>query len=110
MVTLWTGAAATPEEAANGAAGAREDALALASALRSAGLRVDVYPEFDKLGKQFKYASSRRVPFVAIVGDDERASGTVSIKNLLTGAQDTLPREAVAGHVSSQRRQTPGDS
>jgi len=110
MVTLWAGAAATPDEAARGATEGREDALALAATLRRAGLRVDVYPEADKLGKQFKYASSRRVPFVAIVGDDERASGTVSIKNLLTGAQDTLPREAVAGHISSQRRQTPEDS
>jgi len=110
MVTLWAGAAATPDEAARGATGGREEALALAATLRRAGLRVDVYPEADKLGKQFKYASSRRVPFVAIVGDDERASGTVSIKNLLTGAQDTLPREAVAGHISSQRRQTPEDS
>ncbi|MEP7307900.1 MAG: histidine--tRNA ligase [Acidobacteriota bacterium] len=110
MVTLWAGAASTPAEAASGATEARKDALALASQLRRAGLRVDVYPEADKLGKQFKYASSRKVPFVAIVGDDERASGTVSIKNLLTGAQDTLPREAVAGHISSQRPQTPEDS
>src|SRR4029079_4160570 len=60
----------------------RADALALASELRVAGLRVDIYPEAEKLGKQFKYASSRSVPFVAIVGDDERANGTVSIKDL----------------------------
>ena len=35
-------------------------------------MRVDLYPEADKLGKQFKYASARGIPFVAIVGDDER--------------------------------------
>ena len=110
MVTQWLGVTATPDEAATSAMQAREDALALASTLRRAGVRVDVYPEADKLGKQFKYASSRKVPFVAIVGDEERASGTVSVKNLTTGAQDTLAREAVAGHVSSQRRLTPKDS
>ena len=60
MVTMWN------DES-------RADALALAGELRGGGLRVDVYPEADKLGKQFKYASSRNVPFVAIVGDDERA-------------------------------------
>ena len=60
MVTLWND-------------DSRADALALAGELRRGGLRVDVYPEADKLGKQFKYASSRHVPFVAIVGDDERA-------------------------------------
>ena len=50
-----------------------EDALRLAAELRSAGLRVDVYPEPDKLGKQFKYAASRGVKFVTVMGGDERA-------------------------------------
>ena len=45
--------------------------------LRGAGLRVDVYPDADKLGKQFKYASSRQFPLSSIVGDDERANGTL---------------------------------
>ena len=45
------------------------DALVLASGLRRAGLRVDLYPEADKLGKQLKYASSRNMPFVVVVGD-----------------------------------------
>src|SRR5436190_2102481 len=40
------------------------DSLNLAQELRRAGLRVDLYPEADKLGKQFKYASSRGVSFV----------------------------------------------
>ena len=38
---------------------AHADALALAASLRAAGLRVDVYPEADKLGKQLKYAATR---------------------------------------------------
>ena len=36
--------------------------------LRAGGLRVEVYPEADKLGKQFKYAAGRTVPLVAVVG------------------------------------------
>jgi histidyl-tRNA synthetase len=60
--------------------------------LRAAGLRVDVYPEADKLGKQFKYAAGRDVPFVAVVGDDERAAGTAALKNLRTGEQVSVPR------------------
>ncbi len=110
MVTTWNPAAVSAEDRPRLVAQARTESLGLAAALRSAGLRVDVYPEADKLGKQFKYASSRSVPFVAIVGDDERANGTVSIKNLRTGAQDILPREAVAEYVSSRRRQTPEDA
>ncbi len=68
------------------------------------GLRVDVYPEADKLGKQFKYASSRNVPFVAIVGDDERAQGKVSIKDLRSGDQQTVDRREAGRHVATRRR------
>jgi histidyl-tRNA synthetase len=81
MVTVWN------EEAV-------ADSLALAGELRAAGLRVDVYPEADRVGKQFKYASSRGVPFVAVVGDEERKTGEVALKNMTTGEQQTLPRDA----------------
>ena len=53
-------------------------------------------PEAEQAGKQFKYASSRHVPFVAIVGDDERAQGNVSIKDLRSGEQESVPRAAPA--------------
>jgi histidyl-tRNA synthetase len=79
------------------------ETLALAAGLRRAGLRVDVYPEADKLGKQIKYASSRGVPFVAVVGDDERARDEVAVKCLATGEQTAMPRSQVAGFVRSHR-------
>ncbi|HEX5834633.1 MAG TPA: histidine--tRNA ligase [Pyrinomonadaceae bacterium] len=66
------------------------DSLALAQTLRAEGLRVDLYPEADKLGKQFKYASSRGIPFVALLGDDERAQGKVGLKDMTTGQQRAL--------------------
>jgi histidyl-tRNA synthetase len=90
MVTVWN------DES-------RADALALAADLRRAGLRVDVYPDADKLGKQFKYASSRNVPFVAIVGDEERAQGTVSLKDLQSGEQHTVGRGEAAQYVRTRR-------
>ena len=90
MVTLWN-------------EGSRADAMALARDLRHSGLRVDIYPDADKLGKQFKYASSRNVPFVAIVGDDERAQGTVSVKDLRSGDQQTVKRGEAAQHLRARR-------
>ena len=69
------------------------DSIALAQELRSAGLRVDLYPEADKLGKQFKYASARGIPFVAVVGDDERARGEVAIKDMRSGEQRSVKRD-----------------
>ena len=86
MVTLFEGEPA-------------EEALKLAADLRSAGLRVDVYPEPDKLGKQFKYAASRGVKFVTIQGGDERARGVVTVKNMTTGEQEVVERIAVADRL-----------
>jgi len=84
----------------------RADALALASELRRSDLRVDVYPEADKLGQQFKYAASRRLPFVAIVGEDERARGEVAVKDLRSGEQTAVARRDVAGFVASRLKIT----
>lgn len=75
------------------------DSIALAQELRSAGLRVDLYPEADKLGKQFKYAAAREIPFVAVIGDDERARGEVAIKDMRSGEQRTVNREDAADTI-----------
>jgi histidyl-tRNA synthetase len=61
-----------------------------------------VYPDADRLGKQFKYASSRSVPFVAIVGDDERAAGTVAIKDMRSGEQVTVPAAEAPPYIAAR--------
>lgn len=80
------------------------DSLALAQALRAEGLRVDVYPEADKLGKQFKYASSRGIAFVAVIGEEESARDEVSLKDMRSGEQRTLDRALVAATVKENLR------
>jgi histidyl-tRNA synthetase len=78
------------------------DSLAFAAELRRSApaLRVDVYPDADKLGKQFKYASALGVPFVVVIGDDERARGEVALKDMKTGEQRTLKREEAGAELS----------
>jgi len=77
----------------------RADSIALAQELRRRGLRVDVYPEADKLGKQFKFASARGIPFVAVLGADEAARGEVALKNLRSGEQQNVKREMLADSI-----------
>jgi histidyl-tRNA synthetase len=86
MVTVWN------EESIG-------ESIALATELRGHGLRVDVYPEADKMGKQFKYASARGIPFVAIIGEDEKARGEVAIKDMRTGEQRSVKRAEVVRAV-----------
>jgi histidyl-tRNA synthetase len=94
MVTLWNDAT-------------RGDALEFALELRRAGLRVDVYPEPEKLGKQFRYAASRHAPMVAILGDDERSLGQVALKDLRTGEQRPVPRAEAAEFVKRRLHPEP---
>ena len=77
------------------------DALALAADLRASGLRVEVYPDADKLGKQFKYASAKGIPFVAVVGEDEAARGEVTVKDMRTGEQRRVPRSETASTLTA---------
>ncbi|HVQ56766.1 MAG TPA: histidine--tRNA ligase, partial [Pyrinomonadaceae bacterium] len=83
MVTIWS------EETIG-------ESLKLSSELRSSGLRVTVYPEPDKLGKQIKYADSIKVPYVCVLGESELADGNVTLKDMRSGDQQTLERNAVA--------------
>ncbi len=76
------------------------DALKLAAELRASDVRVELYPEPDKLGKQMKYAVSKQIPFAAILGGDEIARGDVTIKNLATGTQESIPRANVAREIA----------
>jgi histidyl-tRNA synthetase len=80
-----------------------QDALRLAADLRAAGWAVEVYPEPDRLGKQFKYASARGIGFVLVVGADERAKQEVTVKNMETGEQTSAPRADIASRLGAFR-------
>ena len=90
MVTIWD------EETAG-------ESLKLANDLRAEGLRVLVYPEADKLGKQFKYADSINIPFVCVLGENELAENNISVKNLRTGEQETVAREEIVAALASKK-------
>jgi histidyl-tRNA synthetase len=80
------------------------ESLRLAGELRRAGLRVEVYPEALRngkdLGKAFKYADIRKARFVTVLGQDELSNVQVKIKNLSTGQQDAVARGTVASHLA----------
>lgn len=71
----------------------------LASMLRAAGIPVALYPEPAKLPKQFKYADRMGARVTLVVGPDEAAQQTVTIKDLVSGTQKTLPQAQVVNEV-----------
>jgi histidyl-tRNA synthetase len=68
------------------------ESLKLANELRSQGLRVLVYPQADKLGKQIRYADAIKIPFVCIAGESELAENKIMLKNMQTGEQEILEK------------------
>jgi histidyl-tRNA synthetase len=74
-------------------------AMRVANLLRHSGLRVFVYPDADKIGKQIKYADSRGIPFVAILGSDEIEKGTVTVKHLAAQTQTTWDQDAAGAAI-----------
>ncbi len=64
----------------------REEYLKISSQLRSAGLRIELYPEPKKIGQQLKYANRRGHKIAVIAGSDELSQKTCQIKNLDSGA------------------------
>lgn len=69
--------------------------LPILADLRRSGVRVELYPESTKMKKQLSYADSLHIPYVLLVGDEERTSGIFTLKNMLTGEQEKLFREAL---------------
>lgn len=67
--------------------------LEVARQLRAAGISVEVYPAIDKLAKQFKLADQKQIPYVVVVGEQERAAQKVTLKTLASGAQALLSLE-----------------
>lgn len=64
--------------------------LKLITQLRSNNIASSFYSDSEKLGKQFKYADSLGIPFVAMIGTDEAKENQVTIKNMATGEQKTI--------------------
>ncbi len=84
------------------------DYQAMASELRQAGIRAEVYLGNPKnFGNQLKYADKRQSPVAVIQGSDEAANGKVQLKDLILGAK--LAQDATLEEWKSQPAQTEVD-
>ena len=70
-------------------------AIAIAQSLRAQGVRTQVYGEQKKFKQKMTYANKLGVPYIVLLGDDEIAAGSCSVKDMRTGEQVTVtPAEA----------------
>jgi histidyl-tRNA synthetase len=58
--------------------------------LRANNIKVELYPDNTKIGKQFQHADKRGIPFAVLVGDEEMSNSEFTLKNLATGEQQKV--------------------
>lgn len=67
--------------------------LPLLAALRKEDIAAELYPTAAKLKKQMSYADAKQIPYVLLIGDEEKESGQLSLKDMASGEQVRLTRE-----------------
>ena len=65
-------------------------AISLATQLRNAGIRTQLYTEQKKFKAKMNYANNLGIPYVVFLGEDEIAQGVVACKDMVTGEQTKL--------------------
>lgn len=68
--------------------------------LRAKGIAAEIYPDAAKLKKQLQYAHTKQIPFVALVGEEEMQTNTLTLKNMLSGEQEKIHPDELANKLS----------
>ena len=80
-------------------------AIQLATRLRAAGVRTQLYTEQKKFKAKMNYADKLGVPYVVFLGDDEIAAGLVACKDMASGEQTKLPFDATLTRIQESLTQ-----
>jgi histidyl-tRNA synthetase len=80
--------------------------LPLLSAIRAAGIRTELYPEAAKMKKQLGYADTKKIPFVALVGENEMAEKKIKLKDMTTGEQSLVTIDGLVNLFVADKKAT----
>ena len=75
-------------------------ALKLIIKLREEGIKAELYPDAAKLKKQFSYADKRQIPWIMMAGAREIEQDIITLKNMLTGTQETIAQEQIVDYIN----------
>jgi len=74
--------------------------LPILKLLRDNRIACELYPDTVKMQKQFNYANDNHIPYVAIIGEDELKSHTITVKNMQSGQQQKMSVEQLIALLS----------
>ena len=77
----------------------RKYCIRYAAMLRRVGIATEIFPENAKMKKQMSYADAKKIPFVAFIGESEMQNGTVTVKDMASGEQQTISAEKLVEYL-----------
>ena len=72
-----------------------EDAVKISNVLRENNIPNEIYKEDAKLKNKFSYANNLDIPYVIIIGEEEKEKGLYTLKNMISGEQNMLTAEKI---------------
>ncbi len=75
------------------------ESMRIVKLMREQGVSAELYPDAAKMKKQMGYADSEGIPYVALIGESELESGTVNLKDMVSGTQEQLTPEALVARL-----------
>lgn len=73
----------------------------LLQTLREAKIAAEIYPDIAKFDKQMKYANKRNIPFIVIIGENERNEKCASVKNMQNGVQEKVAMDTLNEYLKN---------
>lgn len=79
---------------------AKEKGLELCHIFHANGIAASLWLKGGKMGKTLGFASDTGSPFVILLGEDEIATGTVTLKRLADGMQKRIPENQLLAEIA----------
>ena len=76
--------------------------LPILKLLRKNNISCELYPDKAKMQKQFSYANDNHIPYVAIIGEDEIQTNSITVKNMQNGQQQKMSADQLIDHLTKQ--------
>jgi len=77
--------------------------LPLLQQLRHYEISAEIYPDAAKMKKQMTYANNKNIAYVVLAGSNEIAKNEVTVKNMVTGEQNTIAKSNLLQHFLSKQ-------
>lgn len=69
--------------------------LEIIGKIRDSGINAELYPDSSKMKKQMTYANANKIPFVALIGEEEMKNDLITLKDMQTGEQVSATLDAL---------------